>query len=319
MFDISKATNFVAAQFFKAKNLATEFSPEILTVLGVGSMIAGGIMACKATTKLEKVTEENVDLIERVNDSFEEIKDEKKYKRELAIAKCKVVGSYVKLYGPSVAVAAAGAGSVFAGNRVLRKRCGALAATVTAIQTSYDNYRERVRVEEGEEADLKYLYGYKEEKVGECVQMHEDGTETKEDIFEKKFDVNTKDWKTAFWGPDYSDKAEYGMDWYNINFLKNAVKELNRLLQIRRKMTLNEVKRFIGLPETDEGLIMGWDIDSTDSRAQHYIDIGLDANGMPAEMWREGKEDTVLLRFNCDPEPLYGAFSRSKEVNYVGC
>ena len=127
-----------------------KYSPEIMVVAGVAGVVTSAVMACKATTKLERILEEPKKDIEAIHHGFEhpetltEEYTEEDRNKDLAIVYAQAGVKVAKLYAPSVLLGAVSITAILAGNNILRKRNVALAAAYTAVDKGFKEYRGRV-------------------------------------------------------------------------------------------------------------------------------------------------------------------------------
>ena len=77
--------------------------------------------------------------------------------------------------------------------------------------------------------------------------------------------------------------------------------ELNKRLQIRGYLFLNEVYEFLGIPLIREGQYLGWFYDPNDPTLHNKVDFGIyDCHDILKCNFVNGFENTVLLDFNID-------------------
>ena len=285
----------------KAGFVVKKHSPEICMVLGVGGMITAAVMACKATTKLNDVLEDNEDTINTIKKQAEkksEAYTEKDAKKDLTKAYLKTGLDLAKLYGPSVIVGTLSVTSIVASNVILKKRNIALAAAYTAVDKGFKEYRGRVVERFGTELDKELRYNIKAKEFEEPV-VDEKG---KEKI--KKETVSVAD-------PNlYSDYARFFDDgclgWskdaeYNLTFLKQQQNYANDLLKKKGHLFLNEVYDMLGIPRTRAGQVVGWIYDEKHPIGDNFVDFGIyDMNREKVRDFVNGYERVILLDFNVD-------------------
>lgn len=76
---VVKTKNSLSKVNFKLKKM----SPEILVGLGIVGVIAGTVMACKATTKVNDILDETKENVDKVHECLE-MNDSKNIRRETA-------------------------------------------------------------------------------------------------------------------------------------------------------------------------------------------------------------------------------------------
>lgn len=278
-----------------------KYSPEILIGTGVVAMVGAGVMASRATLKVEEVIDHHRDVIERCETSIgKEYLDEngeaKPYTEEVLqqdkfIQYTQTAVSLVKLYGPSVTLAGAGIFCILSGTNILKKRNVALVAAYKLVEQGFMDYRGKVINELGEAKDQEFKNGIKTKKIKESY-TDDDGkkkSKTKEvqeiedpndiSMYAKIYDCTCKGWRET---PDY-----------NLLFLKAQQAYWNDKLKLDGVVYLNDVYKSLGIEPTKAGQVVGWKLTED---GDNYIDFGLYEN----ERFINGLEANVLLDFNVD-------------------
>ena len=278
-------------------------SPEILVVSGVVGAIAGAVMACKATTKLNEVLEESKEQVDQIHgyveeNGYSENYSEEDSKKDLAIVYTQTVVKVAKIYAPAVAVGAVSIAAILGGHRILRKRNIALAAAYTTIDKGFKEYRERVIERFGKELDKELKYNIKAKEVEEVVT----DDKGKEKIVKKT--INVADPNTT---SDYARFFDDGCTGWekdpelNLMFLRRQQSHANDMLKARGYLFLNEVYEMLGIPRTKAGQIVGWIYDEKNPIGDNFVDFGIyDINNEKNRDFVNGYERTILLDFNVD-------------------
>lgn len=280
-------------------------SPEILITVGVVGTVASVVMACKATLKVNDIVDEAQDVIEQIHEGVEQQKrtaDGEEYtqedaNRDLAIVYAQTAWKFVKLYGPAVAVGVVSVGCMVGSTLILRKRNIALAATVTALDTSFKEYRGRLIERFGEDLDRELRFNIKAKEIEETV-VDEDGNETTVKTIVHEVDPNAHSMYSVFF------------DDGNIGWSKNP--ELNKVFLIQQQeaanfrlktegfLPLNEVYKMIGAPLTYYGQVAGWVYSDDPNSGDNFVSFGLfDNENEKARDFINLREKTILLDFNC--------------------
>lgn len=255
-------------------------SPHILFGVGISGVVGGTVLACRSTLRLEKtlevfqneiaVTKENID-----NGVAEE--------KELVEVYIRHSLRIAKLYAPAGIVGGVGIACLVGSHGQLTKRNGALTAAYAGLASAYDQYRERVREEVGEEKELKLFHGLTSHKIkedGKTIEVQV-GDPNELSIYAVMFDESNRNWqKDAEW---------------NKAFLKAQNAYFNNLLQIRGHVFLNEVLEHLGFEHTRPGSIVGWCISKD---GDNYIDFGLYSTR--SARFINGDERSIILDFNVD-------------------
>lgn len=307
----SEFANGLSRAFGRVGFQLKKHSPEILLATGVIGGVASAVLACKATTKINGILEETKEKVEMIHEGVDAgqvigIEDGEtkivEYSKEdgtkdLAIVYAQTGMKLLKLYGPSLALGAASLGCILASHNIVHKRNLALGAAFAAIDTSFKEYRGRVKERFGEQLDRELKYNIKTQEIEETV-VDEKG---KEKTVKKT--INTAD------PNNYSDYARFFDEycvgfWHknaedNLFFLKQQQNWANEKLKTRGYLFLNEVYEMLGIPVTKAGQVVGWVYDS--DRGDGYVDFGIyNLYNEKARDFVNGRERSILLDFNVD-------------------
>ena len=298
---MSKATRAMHKVGFELK----KHSPEILVVGGVVSMVAGGVMACKATLKVNEVLDETKENIERIHEATErgytdagEDYTAEDSKKDLAITYVQTCVKFLKLYGPALAFTGLGVASILKSHNILNTRNAALAAAYTAVDNGFKKYRSNVIDRFGKDLDNELRYGLKEKEIEE-VTKKEDGTE---EVSKKIVTVGNPREMSEFavcfdetcmgWSKD----AEY-----NKRFLLDVQKFANQRLKEKGYLYLNELYEMIGVPATKAGQVVGWIYERDDDKGDGYVDLNIfDIDDERKRAFVNGYERSIWIDPNVD-------------------
>lgn len=278
-------------------------SPEILMTVGVIGVVASGVMACKATLKVQDIVDDakqKIDTIHVVSNDPEmsDKYSEEDSKKDMAIVYTQTAVKFIKLYGPSVALGVASLGCMIGSNRILNKRNVALAAAYTAVDKSFKEYRGRVIDRFGKQLDKELKYGIKAQEIEE-VSVDEKGKETVKKSTVEVMDPNCySQYSIVFddgntgWDPD-PELTKY--------FLIQQQNWANERLKARGHLFLNEVYDMLGVKRTKAGAQVGWVYDEKNNTGDNYVDFGIfDINKPKACDFVNGLEKVIILDFNVD-------------------
>ena len=293
--------------FCKAGLKLKKHSPEILVVGGVVGLVASGVMACKATTKLSAIlddSKEQIELFDKVAANPEMVNEEytvEDAEKDKKIVKVQTAVKVAKLYAPSVAVGVVSIGAIFASNNIMRKRNVALGAAYATVDRAFKDYRNRVVDRFGEELDKELRYNLKTKEVKETVEDENGKKKTvKRNIkymdspMPSEFAVIYDD-GCAGWTKDPED---------NKFFLIQQQRYANERLKRRGYLSLNEVYELLGFPSTKAGQVVGWLYDCKDPnyKGDDFVDFGLyNVDYEPNRDFVNGYERNIILDFNVAP------------------
>lgn len=290
---LSTLKTFATRKAGRATLVVKKYSPEILIGVGIVSIIAGTVMCCKATLKVDSILDEHDEKIDHIHKVKKEAEDgklkteytEKDAQKDTTLVYIKTGAKLVKLYTPGVMLTTIGIGCILGSYGIMKKRNVALMAAYEMLDKSFSEYRKRVAEEFGEEKEKDIRYGGKEK----TVVKDENGEEVVVDIpntsncspYAKIFDQSCPDWCKT---PEY-----------NMMFLKARQNYANDLLHSRGHVFLNEVYDMLGFDHTQAGAVVGW---VNDGGKDGYIDFGIfeEVN----RRFVNGLEACALLDFNVD-------------------
>jgi hypothetical protein len=294
MIDVSAMAPFkqVAVKTLSRSWLLTKkFSPQILTGVGVVGVVTSGVLASKATLKLDPIVQEiklGVEIADNLK--LEKNADEYSstdYKRDVTRAYVRGSLDIIKLYGPAVTMAAASVACLISAQGIMHKRNAAIAAAYKSVEQSFSEYRKRVVDELGIDKERDIRAGLRTEEVkGEDGKVETvtrfDGT--KASPYARFFDETNKHWEK---------KSEY-----NLQFLKNVQNNMNDRLRAHGHVFLNDVYDVLGFDRTSDGAIVGWVIGGG---GDDYIDFNIyDFQSSAKRLFVNGDEPSILLDFNVD-------------------
>ena len=280
-----------------AKLRMVQHAPTILTVAGIGALIASGVVAAMRTEKAAEVVTKLEDDLERWEGeaSVDPTYSEAEHNTDKLISYKDAAIGFVRVYGPAIALAAVGSAAVLYSHGLMKKRNAAMIAAYGILERGYDSYRERVRNLVGEEAERKIHRG------DEFEYEIKDG----DVIFSEKADErvaaghipNGVSEYAAYFGPEnpnWSERPEY-----NLLFLRGQERYMNHQLKVRGHVMLNDVYDALRLPRTTAGSVVGWVFDGPDG----YVSFGLPEQGSSEEAdyyFFFDQNSKFLLDFNVD-------------------
>ena len=293
----SDILNSFKSIFYKAVFEFKKHSPEILTGVGITGVITGTVLACVATTKLEKTIDPHKKEIEEIHENKENC-SEQEYRRDLTRAYGKAAWSMVKLYGPAVLVESSAIGCLVGSHKIMRNRNAALASAYTTVSNAFDAYKKRVANKLGEETEKELRYGIQEEEI------EEEYTDAKGKQKTRKKTIKTIDETSISPYSRFYDEGQSG--WSrdasaNNIYLNNVQAYFNDRLRLRGYVFLNEVYEYLNYPPIQEGQYLGWYYDPNDESLHNCIDFGIyDIHDVNKRNFVNGIENVILLDFNID-------------------
>lgn len=284
----------VTRKFARSILVAKKNSPTIFFAGGVAGVIGSTVLACKATLSLNDILDEIRAEVEEVkfyhinlaNDNVVDLDEaESSFNRDISMVWARGALKITKRYAPAIVVGSISIGALTGSHIALTKRNAALAAAYATVVKAYDEYRERVREEIGEDRE-SHIY----QNVEVCEIESEDGKKANVlAIGEGGGSPYSKIFSPQ--NPRWQDVPEY-----NRMFLEMQQTLLNKKLHANKHVLLNDAYEALGFPRTSAGMVVGWLLNGD---GDGHVDFGLYTNSENVEFML-GNEECVLLDFNVD-------------------
>lgn len=244
------------------KHTISKHSPQILIFSGIVGTVAAGVLACRATRKLDDILEKHNDYMDGIKKALEKKEfetaegvveyTEKDAKQDTLTTYVQTGLDLAKLYAPSVILAGLSIASICIGNNIWRKRTAALSAAYAATAAAYKEYRSRVIKELGADVDKKIRMGdFNSEQV---VETDENGNviNVEKPSIASDYGVWFEEGTSEYWEP-YED--------WNESFFSSRESMLHDKLVVDHVITLNDAYDALGIKKTKAGMVVGWRYD----------------------------------------------------------
>lgn len=255
-------------------------SPLILTVTGIAALVGAGIVAAKATLKLEETLDVGNKRLEHSRATHEDGK-------AVTSAYVKNAAEVAKLYAPAGTLVVLGGVLILSGHRIMHQRNAALVVAYKGLESAFNNYRDRVKEKYGDAVDDEFRYGLRTNEV-----VGENGKKSKELVVGASADTL---------GEYVFDFDDTNANWvgnaeHNLFFLRAHQNMLNDLLRARGHVFLSEALDAIGIERTRASIVTGWIYDPknelSDEPRDNWIDFGV------KDLWDTSR--VIRLNFNVD-------------------
>lgn len=297
--------NSLNRTFGRASLKLKKHSPELLVGLGLVGTVVSTVMACKATLKVNEITDETKETIDKIHVALEKGQTEagQEYteedsKKDLTLTYIQTGVKLAKNYAPAIVVGSLSVASILTGHNMLRKRYIATAAAYTLVDKSFKDYRGRVIERFGKELDQELRYNIKAKEVEE-IEVDEKGKEKVVKKIVKEADPKAiSDYAFFF--------CEGCLGWskdpeFNLMFLKRQQDWANDVLKSRGHLFLNEVLDELGVQRTKAGNVVGWIYDEKNPVGDNYVDFGIyDMDDERKRAFVNGWERSILIDPNVD-------------------
>lgn len=236
-------------------------APTIAVVSGSIAVIAGGILACRATLKAEDIIDQHQKQMDCIKEATENHGDEytdNDRKKDKVQVYASTAGKFARLYGPAVLLEAAGFAAIFGGFGLIKKRYGVALTTITTLDNRLADYRKKVIDRFGKEVDEEFTKQRGQFHEIEQKVVDEEGNETiktinainvddiVEDDFTRIFDYRNPKWENSYL---FNDNLFSNLEqWYTHNLQSNRMDHV----------FLNTILKELGFEETGIGHFYGW-------------------------------------------------------------
>lgn len=278
----STATRLATHAAFQLKR----YSPEILTGVGVAAVGVGTVMACRATLDAHNIVEKYNEELGVINQAHEisPVEYPESSVRRARLEQVVQAGlGFVKLYGPSVLIIAAGIAAILGGHHILRMRNTALALAYTSLSESFLAYRGRVRKTLGDSADDDFMH---DKETVSITTIDENGNESQIDVEKIADTAANANNPGAIWfdetNPNFSQDPGTNAMWLRqrLEWLRNKEIAQGYLIE-------NDARKDLDFKQTSAGAVRGWVYDGTE---ESLISYG------------PGVMDIIMPNVNHDPE-----------------
>lgn len=291
----------------KTARLALKLSknaPHLAVGFGLVAIVGSTVWCCHSTLKVEGLLEKHHDKFAEIKAGREEFSPEeytdRDFKQDMVKQYIRAGVDFVKLYGPPIALGLAGISAILWSHNKLTTRLNGVMAAYAVLQDRFAHYRERVRVDYGEEVEDDIYHG-RRTQVDVVKEKDEEGHVQKKEVMTKTLDgvmvPGSSKYLTLF--STATSKRAMGNFTDDSFVLQSVMGEMNNRLEINGHVFLNEVYRALGMEDTTEGSVVGWVMKPD---APNYIDFGV-WDGERSYMVRdqEGFEyNGVWIDFNVD-------------------
>lgn len=191
-------------------------SSTILTAIGALGVVATTVVAVRATPKAMML----------LNEAKEEKGDE--------LTKLEVIKVAGPTYIPSIAIGVSTIACVFGANALNKRQQAALMSAYALLDSSYKDYKNKVKELYGEEADKEIVYEIAKEKYN-------------------RFDIVSDGEKQLFY--DYFSERYFES---TVEAVQRAEYQLNRKLMMEDGVYLNDWYEWLGIEPIESGYSYGW-------------------------------------------------------------
>lgn len=291
-----KTINAITRQYHGQALKIKHASPTIMTVGGVGALLAAGVLAVRQTTHMNAVVtnfQHGLEAIEKEGRK-PEYSDGDRMVMKAGVYTGLTIET-LKVYMVPLALAATGTVAILYAHGIMRKREASLIAAYGILQRGFDAYRERVKESFGEAVEKQINDGHEVR-----VYVADDGENVK---WEQKKDASVPRYgQSSEYAREFGQDSMYWSDSHpemNLVYLRAQEKFANHKLQAKGHVFLNEIYDALGFKRSKAGAVVGWTRDGGDG----FIDFGLFEPGSEEEndyFYYFNGNVPILVDFNVD-------------------
>jgi hypothetical protein len=288
--------NAISSRIGHQALLLEKASPNLLFGAGIVGFVGTVVLASRATLKIDETLEATQKELARIEEASllidgrgDRVHSDHDIRHDKAIVYVRAVKDVTKLYGPAIIVGVVSVGCLTKSHSILTKRNAALTAAYAAVEKAFNEYRERVREELGEEKERELYYPLEaceiEDEDSDKKGKKEVATKRRASMYARFFDRENRNWNPE--------------PFYNLAFLRSQQNFANDKLRAKGHILLNDVYDSLGMERTTAGAVVGW---LWQAGGDNYVDFGIFNRKMEPEHFDffNGHENAILLDFNVD-------------------
>lgn len=246
---------------YKSKKFLGKNAPTILTVVGGVGVAATAVTAVRATPKA-------IDILAKARDE-----------KRAELTRLEAVQIAAPVYVPSILIGAATIACIFGANVLNKRQQGALMSAYALMDTSFKDYKNKVKDMYGEEADTNIKNEIAKDKYENNKVAANDGLELFYDEFSGRFFRSTL---------AEVQRAEY---------------DLNRDITLQDWATINNFYDYLKIPPVAGGDIIGW---SAPMNGEMYWQTWVDFSNV--QMVDDDGLEYYIVRMFQEPMPDFENF-----------
>lgn len=303
----------IKATAIVVKDWTIKHSPELLIGTSIVTGVGATVFGCIATTKMGDINAKHKEILDTFHKGTnDEDKESKEYKKAIT----KEYGRYwldiAKAWAPCFCLTLASGTSALAAFKIVNSRLIIAETAFAGVSKAFEQYRDNVIEDQGEEKDLYYMNNgalkkkqelietgkYKEEDLGVASDGHTKITGRCDNIFHYFFNEDTVKFNR------YSNSP-----YYNFRLLCSAQEMFDSRLIDDGIVFLDDIYQYLGLDmksllaERAAGRTYGWVLNCyTEDNMPNdpHVLFGLfEYNDTQHRLFRAGQINDVTLHFNC--------------------
>lgn len=241
--------------------------PSIALAAGVAGFVGTVGLAIHATNNSQYIIGNHKSDIHHTAERFKKQNDPyspEQFKKDQIAIWTNTVKELSKKYAPTMALGVASIAALISGQSVLNNRLGTMTLAYEGLSAVFKAYRGVVADEVGEDRETELHLTAREKAWDEGIITRPG---------EGKGDLPEDIYGLTFWFDSDSCPMNYqNSDMLNANFLRDVENAMNRRLQQRGHLFLNDVYEALGMPDTPLGTQLGWI--NIPGEKESFVDFG---------------------------------------------
>ena len=302
---------------FVVKDWTVKHSPEILLTTSIVSGIGATVSGCIATKKMEAINERHKEALDILHnehpgrDDNESGGDDREYRRLVTREYGRYWLEVARTWAPCVGLTLASGTAALASFKIINGRLVMAETAFASVSKLFEQYRDNVIEDQGEEKDLYYINNGALKKKQELIEKGKyKEKEKKVEPINGENIMKMDEIFHYFFNEESVDPSRYSRyPFYNCTFLSEAQTRFDHDLRNDGIVFLDDVYKYLGLnlktllAERAAGRTYGWVKDRytepgmpNDDRVMFGI---YEYNDTQHRLFRAGDIQDVTLHFNC--------------------
>lgn len=260
---------------------AKKHKSEIFFATGLLAIVGGTVVCCKETLKTPDILDEHKKSRAVLKAKEAEYPDYKPGK-DLFKLYLYTTGKILWNYKWGIGLEALGIGLTCKGYSDKSAECASAMAGLSAVSTAFDEYRNRVKEEEGENKDRHYLTGESEMEITDIPAEGEvDENGKKKKVTKKKLTTGDPDTNGDGYGvyitkgnPVFDNDEEYFL--MNLRRIQNNLND-KKQASLSNSICLNDIYKELCIEQKKKGMIAGYHGD------HHFVEFDVKKVNLPDE------------------------------------
>ena len=302
----------IKATAIVVKDWTIKHSPELLIGTSIVTGVGATVFGCIATTKMGDINAKHKEILDTFHKGTnDEDKESKEYKRAIT----KEYGRYwfdiAKAWAPCFCLTLASGTSALAAFKIVNSRLIVAETAFAGVSKAFEQYRDNVIEDQGEEKDLYYMNNGALKKKQELIEKGKYKQKELPASEDPNFKVKRTDEIFIY---DYNeDTVKFNRysnaPYYNFRLLCSAQEMFDSRLRDDGIVFLDDIYQYLGLDmgtllaERAAGRTYGWVLncytEDNMPNDQHVLFGLFEYNDTQHKLFRAGQINDVTLEFNC--------------------